>query len=58
MGAGRVVGTVGSAAKIDTAKGFGYDEVILRDRIADAGQFDMRLEELMRRRSLVVAHPG
>ncbi|MBU3863393.1 zinc-binding dehydrogenase [Streptomyces sp. 4503] len=41
LGAGRVVGTVGSAAKIDTAKGFGYDEVILRDRLADAGQFDI-----------------
>ncbi|MFF6852602.1 zinc-binding dehydrogenase [Streptomyces antimycoticus] len=39
--AGRVVGTVGSAARIDTAKGFGYDEVILRDRLADAGQFDI-----------------
>ncbi|MEV8061672.1 zinc-binding dehydrogenase [Streptomyces antimycoticus] len=38
---GRVVGTVGSAARIDTAKGFGYDEVILRDRLADAGQFDI-----------------
>ncbi|MFJ2346734.1 zinc-binding dehydrogenase [Streptomyces antimycoticus] len=39
--AGRVVGTVGSAARIDTAKGFGYDEVILRDRLADAGEFDI-----------------
>ncbi|AEM85671.1 quinone oxidoreductase family protein [Streptomyces violaceusniger] len=41
LGAGRVVGTVGSASKIDTAKGFGYDEVILRDRLADAGRFDI-----------------
>ncbi|WP_306192852.1 zinc-binding dehydrogenase [Streptomyces sp. MK5] len=41
LGAGRVVGAVGSAAKIDTAKSFGYDEVILRDRLADAGQFDI-----------------
>jgi NADPH:quinone reductase len=36
LGAGRVVGTVGSEAKIETARRFGYDEVILRDRIADA----------------------
>ncbi|MFG2722040.1 zinc-binding alcohol dehydrogenase family protein [Streptomyces sp. NPDC048416] len=41
LGAGHVVGTVGSEAKIETAKGFGYDEVILRDRIADAGEFDI-----------------
>ncbi|WP_316741337.1 zinc-binding dehydrogenase [Streptomyces sp. MK7] len=41
LGAGRVVGAVGSAAKIDTAKSFGYDEVILRDRLADTGQFDI-----------------
>ncbi|MFG2212199.1 zinc-binding alcohol dehydrogenase family protein [Streptomyces sp. NPDC048638] len=41
LGAGRVVGTVGSPSKIDTAKGFGYDEVILRDRLADAGEFDI-----------------
>jgi NADPH2:quinone reductase len=41
LGAGRVVGTVGSAAKIETAKGFGYDEVILRDQLADAGEFDI-----------------
>lgn len=38
LGAGLVVGTVGSEAKIETAKRFGYDEVILRDRIADAGE--------------------
>lgn len=41
LGAGRVVGTVGSADKTETALGFGYDEVILRDRIADAGEFDV-----------------
>ncbi|MFE0135621.1 zinc-binding alcohol dehydrogenase family protein [Streptomyces sp. NPDC059037] len=41
LGAGRVVGTVGSAAKIDVAKGFGYDEVILRDELAGAGEFDI-----------------
>ncbi|MFI7632641.1 zinc-binding alcohol dehydrogenase family protein [Nonomuraea sp. NPDC049400] len=31
LGAGRVVGTVGSPAKIETAKGFGYQEVVLRE---------------------------
>jgi NADPH2:quinone reductase len=41
LGAGRVVGTVGSEAKIETARRFGYDEVILRDQIADAGEFDI-----------------
>jgi NADPH2:quinone reductase len=41
LGAGRVVGTVGSEAKIETAKSFGYDEVILRDQIAEAGEFDI-----------------
>ncbi|TLS44807.1 zinc-binding dehydrogenase [Streptomyces montanus] len=41
LGAGRVVGTVGRANKIETAKRFGYDEVILRDQIADAGEFDV-----------------
>ncbi|MEU8726273.1 quinone oxidoreductase family protein [Streptomyces antimycoticus] len=41
LGAGHVVGTVGSAAKIETAKRFGYHEVITRDRIADAGEFDV-----------------
>ncbi|MEV5707622.1 zinc-binding dehydrogenase [Actinoallomurus sp. NPDC052274] len=41
LGAGRVVGTVGSEAKIETAKSFGYDEVILRDRVAEAGEFDI-----------------
>ncbi|MEV0205626.1 zinc-binding dehydrogenase [Streptomyces sp. NPDC050788] len=43
LGAGRVVGTVGSGAKIETALGFGYDEVILRDRTTDldAGAFDI-----------------
>ncbi|WP_405783559.1 zinc-binding alcohol dehydrogenase family protein [Streptomyces sp. NBC_00859] len=41
LGAGRVVGSVGSEAKIDAAKRFGYDEVFLRDEIADAGEFDV-----------------
>ena len=41
LGAGRVVGTVGGEAKIETARGFGYDEVILRDRLAEAGEFDI-----------------
>nr|WP_236055619.1 zinc-binding dehydrogenase [Streptomyces sabulosicollis] len=41
LGAGRVVGTVGSAAKIETARRFGYDEVVTRDRIADTGEFDV-----------------
>ncbi|MGW1376950.1 quinone oxidoreductase family protein [Streptomyces sp. NPDC002446] len=41
LGAGRVVGTVGSTTKIDTAKSFGYDEVIQRDQVADAGEFDI-----------------
>ncbi|MBB5918041.1 NADPH2:quinone reductase [Nocardia transvalensis] len=41
LGAGRVVGTVGSPEKIETARSFGYDEVILRDRLAEAGEFDI-----------------
>ncbi|MGW1838499.1 quinone oxidoreductase family protein [Streptomyces sp. BBFR2] len=41
LGAGRVVGTVGSEAKIGTARSFGYDEVVLRDEVADAGEFDI-----------------
>ncbi|WP_370354009.1 zinc-binding alcohol dehydrogenase family protein [Catenulispora sp. EB89] len=41
LGAGRVVGTVGSAAKVEVARGFGYHEVILRDDVAGAGQFDV-----------------
>ncbi|MBF6174845.1 zinc-binding dehydrogenase [Nocardia blacklockiae] len=41
LGAGRVVGTVGSPAKIDTARSFGYDEVILRENLAAAGEFDI-----------------
>lgn len=44
LGAGRVVGTVGSEAKIETAKGFGYDEVTLRDRIAAADEFDIAVD--------------
>ncbi|GAA0321048.1 zinc-binding dehydrogenase [Actinoallomurus spadix] len=41
LGAGRVVGTVGDQAKIETARNFGYDEVIVRDRLAEAGEFDV-----------------
>lgn len=35
LGAGRVVGTVGSVRKIQAARAFGYDEVIVRDRFSD-----------------------
>jgi NADPH2:quinone reductase len=41
LGAGRVVGTVGSEAKIAAAKAFGYDEVVLRDQVAGTGEFDV-----------------
>ncbi|WP_083872689.1 quinone oxidoreductase family protein [Nocardia testacea] len=41
LGAGRVVGTVGSPAKKEIAGQFGYDEVILRDELAAAGEFDI-----------------
>jgi NADPH2:quinone reductase len=41
LGAGRVVGTVGSAAKIPAAKAFGYDDVVLRDEVAGTGDFDV-----------------
>jgi NADPH2:quinone reductase len=41
LGAGRVVGTVGSEAKIAAAKAFGYDEVVLRDEVAGTGEFDV-----------------
>ncbi|MGW4275808.1 quinone oxidoreductase family protein [Streptomyces seoulensis] len=44
LGAGRVVGAVGSAAKIDAARSFGYDEVVLRERLADAGEFDVVID--------------
>ncbi|MFI6521414.1 zinc-binding alcohol dehydrogenase family protein [Spirillospora sp. NPDC050679] len=40
LGAGRVVGTVGSPAKVEAAKAFGYDEVVLRDQVPD-GPFDV-----------------
>ncbi|MEU9873504.1 zinc-binding dehydrogenase [Actinomadura sp. NPDC048021] len=33
LGAGRVAGTVGGPAKIETARGFGYDDVVLRDAL-------------------------
>ncbi|WP_219824644.1 zinc-binding dehydrogenase [Nocardia nova] len=36
-----MVGTVGSAEKIEVARSFGYDEVILRENISSAGEFDI-----------------
>lgn len=44
LGAGRVVGTVGSAAKVKQAKQFGYDEVVLREDVASAGEFDVVID--------------
>jgi NADPH:quinone reductase len=41
LGASRIVGTVGRPEKIAAAKAFGYDEVILRDDVAGAGEFDV-----------------
>ncbi|MGP3931221.1 quinone oxidoreductase family protein [Nonomuraea sp. KM88] len=41
LGAGRVVGAVGTPAKIRLAKEFGYDEVVLREEVAGAGRFDV-----------------
>lgn len=41
LGAGRVVGAVGSPAKIEAARAFGYDEVVLREQVAGAGRFDV-----------------
>ncbi|MCK2215652.1 zinc-binding dehydrogenase [Actinomadura sp. ATCC 31491] len=41
LGAGRVVGAVGSPAKIEAARSFGYDEVVLREQVAGAGTFDI-----------------
>jgi len=35
FGAGRVIGTVGSADKIEYARQFGYDDIVLRDRFAE-----------------------
>ncbi|MGK5554946.1 quinone oxidoreductase family protein [Actinomadura kijaniata] len=40
LGAGRIVGTVGSPAKVEAARAFGYDEVVLRDQ-GPAGPFDV-----------------
>jgi NADPH2:quinone reductase len=39
LGAGRVVGTVGGPAKVEAARAFGYDEVVLRT--AASGRFDV-----------------
>jgi NADPH2:quinone reductase len=33
LGAGRVAGTVGGPAKIGAARGFGYDDVVLREKL-------------------------
>ncbi|MCP2364472.1 NADPH2:quinone reductase [Nonomuraea thailandensis] len=41
LGAGRVVGAVGSPAKVEAARAFGYDEVVLREEAAEAGRFDV-----------------
>jgi NADPH:quinone reductase len=45
LGASRVVGTVGSVDKVEVAKSFGYDEVVVRERLgeasADLGKFDI-----------------
>src|SRR3954452_21375616 len=53
FGAGRVVGTVGSASKIEAAKRFGYDEVVVRDELAaradeltDGGGFDVVVDPI------------
>jgi NADPH2:quinone reductase len=40
LGAGRVVGTVGSAAKVEMARAFGYDEVVVRESLPE-GEFDV-----------------
>lgn len=59
LGASYVVGTVGRATKLDAARGFGYDAVILRDDLdnvlAEPGSFDVIVDPVggaMRRRSL------
>ncbi|WP_103352242.1 zinc-binding dehydrogenase [Amycolatopsis sp. CA-128772] len=41
LGAGRVAGTVGSAAKIAVARAYGYDEVVLREQAGGTGEFDV-----------------
>jgi NADPH2:quinone reductase len=35
LGAGRVVGTVGTSNKLQAARGFGYDDLIVRETLAD-----------------------
>ena len=35
LGAGQVVGSVGSPGKLDAARAFGYDQVIVRDQVTD-----------------------
>ncbi|GAA2582370.1 zinc-binding dehydrogenase [Actinomadura fulvescens] len=39
LGAARVVGTVGGPAKVEAARAFGYDDVVLRDELT--GKFDI-----------------
>ncbi|MFC7565986.1 zinc-binding alcohol dehydrogenase family protein [Actinomadura namibiensis] len=59
LGAGRVVGTVGSPAKVEVARAFGYDEVVLRDRGPD-GRFDIVVDPVggpSRRASLDLLAP-
>ena len=60
LGAGRVVGVVGSPAKIDAARAFGYDEVVLRDQVAQAGRYDVVVDMIggpVRRSSLDLLAP-
>lgn len=60
LGAGRVVGAVGSAAKIEAARAFGYDEVVLREQVAGAGPFDIVVDMVggpVRRSSLDLLAP-
>jgi NADPH:quinone reductase len=52
LGAGRVVGTVGNSSKLQAARAFGYDDVIVRETLAD------RVRELTAGRGFdVIADP-
>jgi NADPH2:quinone reductase len=52
LGAGRVVGTVGNPSKLQAARAFGYDDVIVRETLAD------RVHELTAGRGFdVIADP-
>ncbi|WP_433444901.1 zinc-binding dehydrogenase [Nonomuraea sp. CA-141351] len=60
LGAGRVVSTVGSPAKIEAAKAFGYDEVVLREHVAESSRFDIVVDMVggaVRRTSLDLLTP-